>query len=253
MIQGAVTHLLGDRATAQTLLKEAVRKASGVAPAVETVAHAQLCLVALDEGRLGAAEDAASMATRLVTLYSMESYAGSEMPFVAQALTRARRGQAGGARSAIAAADQLMSSARICGWFDAQVRVTAARAQIALGSYGEARSNLAEAAACSRRFPEAPVLAEWLEAADSALESAGDNELWPLTPAELRLLPMLPSHLTFAEMADRLSVSTNTVKTQIRSIYRKLGVFSRSEAVACAEATGLLDRSRDDAQSPVSG
>ena len=56
-----------------------------------------------------------------------------------------------------------------------------------------------------------------------------------LTPAELRLLPLLTTHLSFREIADRLFVSRNTVKTQAISVYRKLGASSRSEAVDRAE------------------
>ena len=52
-----------------------------------------------------------------------------------------------------------------------------------------------------------------------------------LTTAELRILPLLPTHLSFPEIAGQLSVSPHTVKSQVRSIYRKLGVSSRSEAV----------------------
>jgi LuxR family maltose regulon positive regulatory protein len=52
-----------------------------------------------------------------------------------------------------------------------------------------------------------------------------------LTTAELRLLPLLPTHLSFREIAGQLYISPHTVKTQVTSIYRKLGVSSRSEAV----------------------
>jgi LuxR family maltose regulon positive regulatory protein len=62
----------------------------------------------------------------------------------------------------------------------------------------------------------------------------------PLTPAELRLLPYLQTHLTIREIGDRLFVSRNTANSEIRSIYRKLGVFSRSDAVQRAMAVGLL-------------
>ncbi len=62
----------------------------------------------------------------------------------------------------------------------------------------------------------------------------------PLTPAELRLLPYLQTHLTMREVADRLFVSRNTVSTQVGAIYRKLGASSRSEAVERATAIGLL-------------
>ena len=62
----------------------------------------------------------------------------------------------------------------------------------------------------------------------------------PLTPAELRLLPYLQTHLTIREIGERLFVSRNTVNSEIRSIYRKLGVSSRSDAVRQAMAIGLL-------------
>lgn len=62
----------------------------------------------------------------------------------------------------------------------------------------------------------------------------------PLTPAELRLLPYLQTHLTIREIGERLFVSRNTASSEIGSIYRKLGVSSRSEAVARAVDQGLL-------------
>ena len=62
-----------------------------------------------------------------------------------------------------------------------------------------------------------------------------------LTIAELRILRFLPSHLSFREIATRLHVSANTVKTQAHAVYRKLGATSRSEAVARAREVGLVD------------
>ena len=60
-----------------------------------------------------------------------------------------------------------------------------------------------------------------------------------LTAAELRLLPLLPTHLSFQEIGERLYLSKNTVKTQAYSVYRKLGVTSRSEAVTRTHELGL--------------
>jgi ATP/maltotriose-dependent transcriptional regulator MalT len=57
---------------------------------------------------------------------------------------------------------------------------------------------------------------------------------------ELRLLPLLTSHLTFGEIGGRLQLSPHTVKTQAVSIYRKLGVSSRSQAIHHAQQLGLL-------------
>jgi LuxR family maltose regulon positive regulatory protein len=52
---------------------------------------------------------------------------------------------------------------------------------------------------------------------------------------------MLPTHLTFREMGERLNVSRHTVKTQAMSVYRKLGVSSRSEAIERVHQVGLLN------------
>ena len=61
-----------------------------------------------------------------------------------------------------------------------------------------------------------------------------------LTDRELAVLAHLPSRMRNREIADELFVSVNTVKTQIGSIYRKLGVTERNEAVTRAEQLGLL-------------
>ena len=70
--------------------------------------------------------------------------------------------------------------------------------------------------------------------------SAGALGASSLTTAELRLLPLLPTHLSFREIGERLYVSRHTVKTQAISIYRKLGVSSRSEAIVPVHELGLL-------------
>ena len=62
----------------------------------------------------------------------------------------------------------------------------------------------------------------------------------PLTPAELRLLPYLQTHLTIAEIGQRLFISRNTVSSEVGSIYRKLGVTTRGAAVERAVSLGLL-------------
>ena len=61
----------------------------------------------------------------------------------------------------------------------------------------------------------------------------------PLTAAEQRILTLLPTS-TYAQIADTLFISRNTVKTHLRSIYQKLGVASRSEALERAVDLCLL-------------
>ncbi len=61
----------------------------------------------------------------------------------------------------------------------------------------------------------------------------------PLTAAELRILKLLPTS-TYLQIAATLYISRNTVKTQLRSIYQKLGVASRAEAIERAVDLRLL-------------
>jgi LuxR family maltose regulon positive regulatory protein len=61
----------------------------------------------------------------------------------------------------------------------------------------------------------------------------------PLTAAELRILKLLPTS-TYLQMADTLYISHNTVKVHLRSVYQKLGVTSRSQAIQRAVDLRLL-------------
>jgi LuxR family maltose regulon positive regulatory protein len=60
-----------------------------------------------------------------------------------------------------------------------------------------------------------------------------------ITERERTLLQLLPSHLSYAEIAAELYLSVNTVKSNLKTLYRKLGVSSRSEAVRRARAAKL--------------
>ena len=62
-----------------------------------------------------------------------------------------------------------------------------------------------------------------------------------LTAAELRLLPLLATHLSFPQIGEEFFLSRHTIKSQAVSIYRKLGVASRSPAVTRARELGLLE------------
>jgi LuxR family maltose regulon positive regulatory protein len=62
----------------------------------------------------------------------------------------------------------------------------------------------------------------------------------PLSRQELRVLRLLVAGQTYAEIAEALIVSPNTIKTQVSSIYSKLGVSRRAEAIAASGRLRLL-------------
>jgi LuxR family maltose regulon positive regulatory protein len=68
----------------------------------------------------------------------------------------------------------------------------------------------------------------------------GDGSVPLLTPRELSLLWDLPSLMTVAEIAEARAVSPNTVKTQLRSLFHKMGVASRRDAVSAGRRYGFL-------------
>lgn len=78
-----------------------------------------------------------------------------------------------------------------------------------------------------------------VRAAQAATPGANRTIAEPLTAAEQRILQLLPTS-TYAQIANSLCISRNTVKTHLRSIYQKLGVTSRSEAVERAVDVHLL-------------
>ena len=70
--------------------------------------------------------------------------------------------------------------------------------------------------------------------------ASAPDQVWPLSPAELRVLRFLPTNLSRPQIASELSVSVNTVNTHIRNIYAKLNAQDRSSAVHRARQMRLL-------------
>ncbi len=75
---------------------------------------------------------------------------------------------------------------------------------------------------------------------DRLPRSAGSSSSAPLTESELAVLRFLPSHMTNQEIADSLFLSINTIKTHLSSVYRKLGVPNRRQAIAQGRKLDLL-------------
>jgi LuxR family transcriptional regulator, maltose regulon positive regulatory protein len=125
-----------------------------------------------------------------------------------------------------------------------QARVELGGVYLAIGDAAGAATLLREVDDVLRRRPRLGTLVAEAEALRSRLSKRrglGIVGASALTAAELRVLPMLCTHLSFPQIGGEMFISRHTVKSQAMSIYRKLGVGSRAEAVARARDLGLLD------------
>ena len=244
LLAGVSHQLAGDRQRARAALDDGARSSAVAAPHVQALCLAQLALLEIDGEDWDAAAIPAERARSRVEGCGLANYPIVALVYAVSALTRSHSGPVADAdrdlRTATRLVDQLVD---FIPWYEAETRVTLARASLSLSDVAGARSLIAGAGRLVRRIPEAPTLRAWVTEACSQLEaatgSAGDG--LTLTAAELRVLRMLPTHLSFPAIARQLFVSPNTVKTHVRALYRKLDASSRSEAVSRATAAGLLD------------
>jgi LuxR family maltose regulon positive regulatory protein len=126
----------------------------------------------------------------------------------------------------------------------AEVRVARSRLARATSDLEHARRAISEFADPGRLPALADAVEEKLAAA--RLSAGNRNLIEAPSPAELAVLRGLAAGLSRREIGERLYISLNTVKSHTRELYRKLGANSQTDAVARAEALGLLDS----AQSP---
>jgi LuxR family transcriptional regulator, maltose regulon positive regulatory protein len=243
LLVGVSSHLRGDLAGGRSKLEEGARVASTGAPNVECLCRAQLALLDLEEGERESARESASRAIGIVDRFGLGNHPTQALVIATSALVKALDGQSDSAARELALVGTLLERfSDFSPWYEAETRIVLARALLLLDEVTDARERLGEAGRYLDRTPDAVVLRAWIERAwNDADASRAVTGRWPLTPAELRLLHLMPTHLTFPKIAEELFVSTNTVKTQAQSIYRKLEVASRAEAVACARSAGLLE------------
>jgi LuxR family transcriptional regulator, maltose regulon positive regulatory protein len=212
-----------------------------------SLAHAQLALLAARHGAWAEAGESARAAQATVDQAGLGEYSTSALTFVAAARVALHEGRPDEARTAVAGAHRLRPLLdHGLPWLTTQVGLELARSHLALAEPGPARTVLAETLSVLGLRPKLGVLVEDAHLVrDQVAATSGPDGAWAmsLTGAELRLLPYLATHLTFPGIATRLFISRNTVKSEAVSIYRKLGVSSRSDAIERAVEVGLLDGS----------
>jgi LuxR family transcriptional regulator, maltose regulon positive regulatory protein len=242
-LEGVALHLQGRSGDALARLHEAVSLSSLEQPNVHAWALAQLAICAMHGGDLVGARDFAEQARVEVERTGLQEYAPAALVYAASALACAHwRQPAEARRDAARATRSFALLSGLAPWLSTEGRVVAAETYLALGDPAHARESLRAAERDLSRLGNAPVLRARFEAARRA--ATGQAQVTngpPLTAAEIRVVQYLPTHLSFREIAARLHVSRNTVKTQVMSSYRKLGASSRTEAVELAKALALLD------------
>jgi LuxR family maltose regulon positive regulatory protein len=246
--RGVAHALLGATARATHDLTAAVEKGTA-AGAVDVVfaAQAQLALLAARQGVWDEAGQRARAAQAVVEEAGLGDYASSALAHVATARVALHEGRPEDARTALTRAHRLRPMLdHGLPWITVQVGLELTRAHLALADPSAARTVLSETEQVLELRPDLGFLVEDArELHEHVAATAGSGGAWAmsLTGAELRLLPFLATHLMFPEIASRLFISRNTVKTEAVSIYRKLGVSSRSSAIERAVEVGLLDAS----------
>jgi LuxR family transcriptional regulator, maltose regulon positive regulatory protein len=238
-------HLLAghpDEARAVLAEASAAAAASGNADTI-VICESELALLAMDRGQWPEAVSRLERALATIDEHRMDDYVTCLLAFAGAARLAVHRGDLTEARCQLTRAMRARPSATYAFPFAAvRLRLQLAKVCFSIAEVVTARQLLRETDDILTHRPALGILTEEVEdfrrvLASSSAEVTGRAAL---TPAELRLLPYLQTHLTANGIAERLFVSSHTVKAEVKSIYRKLGVSSRHDAVQKATAIGLL-------------
>ena len=208
------------------------------------ICDSELALLAIDRGDWQEAAGRLERALATIDEHRMHDYVGCLLAFAEAARLSLRRSDPSEAHRQLTRAMRARPSATyVFPYVAVRLRLQLAKVYLALAEVAIARQLVRETDDILRHRPALGTLVGEIEdfrrvlAPSATTEVAGRS---PLTPAELRLLPYLQTHLTVERIAERLFVSSWTVKTQVKSVYRKLGVSSRNDAVQKAATIGLL-------------
>ena len=204
--------------------------------------ESELALLAMDRGQWA---EAAGLELALTTIAEkrLHNYVMSALAFAGSARLSVHHGDLNEAHRQLTRAMRARPSATYALPFMAvRLRLQLAKVYLAIADPATARQLLRE---IEEILSHRQALGTFINEVDElrrvlTSSATGETAASHLTPAELRLLPYLQTHLTADRIAERLFLSPHTVKTEVKSIYRKLGVSSRHDAVRQATAVGLL-------------
>jgi LuxR family maltose regulon positive regulatory protein len=245
LCQGIARILRGDLDGGDAFLADAISLGEVGAPETLATALASRSLVAMAHHEWSQAEAFAGQARSVVRRGRLEQSPVTPLLCAVLARVALHRGDSAAARQQLISAQRmrpLLSYAYP--HLAVQVRIELIRVHLALADFAGARTLMGEIDELLRRRPGLGTLADEADVLRARLaqeHGASVPGASALTTAELRLLPILTTHLSFPEIAAELFVSPHTVRSQMKSIYRKLGVNSRNQAVTRAREAGLLE------------
>jgi LuxR family transcriptional regulator, maltose regulon positive regulatory protein len=244
LLEGVADVLAGETDRADPILAHAAEVATHIgALPTASAALAQRALVAIARHDWMQAETLIEGALEIARLGQLNDYEMSPLIHAVTARTALHHGDVARAQDHLARAARLRPRRTAALPLRAvQTLLELARVHLGLTDAAGARILLREIRDILRQRPHLGLLPTQADQLQSQLDMLGETTASAarLTTAELRLLPLLSTHLTFREMSQRLHVSPHTVKSQALSLYRKLGVSSRSQAIQRMQQTGLL-------------
>jgi LuxR family transcriptional regulator, maltose regulon positive regulatory protein len=208
------------------------------------ICAAQIAGLAMDRGEWEEAADQLNLALDTIEAQRLHDYVFSLPALAGAARLSLHHGDVKEAHRQLAQAMRArLSATYLLPYHSVRLRLQLARVYLALAEQATVRQLLREIDDIVSRRPALGTLIDEVDGLRDVLESRASPKATgtvPLTPAELRLLPYLQTHLTADMIAERLFLSSHTIKTEVKAIYRKLGVSSRNDAVQRATAIGLL-------------
>ena len=246
LVQGIARVLSGDLDGGAAALQEAVSIADELDSAeTSAVALCEQSLLAIARGDWNQAEILAERADATLNRAGMEDSFATPMVCAVRARTALHRGDVPAARRELVRAQSVRSLLTYAiPHLAAQGRIELARVHLTLADTAGARTLMREIDEILRCRPGLGTLLGEVQALRTRLTAErrpGVPGASSLTAAELLLLPLLSTHLKFAEIATQMFLSTSTIKSQAASIYRKLGASSRTQAVARSRELALLE------------
>jgi LuxR family transcriptional regulator, maltose regulon positive regulatory protein len=244
-VRGFSLYLSGEPGSAEALRRAVL---SGVAdPAIQLTAMSVAALVAIAEGRPAEGSALADAALRVAD-DSLGETPQASLAYLAVAAVWAEQGRLEEARRELLRALQLRRHwLGMSPWATTEIMFRLAAVLHGLGDDAGAATLATEIDDVLMSLPDgADAQRTRLEllrhrlGAGSGAEPAGDGQVQGLTNREMTVLRMLRGTMSVAEIAQELELSSNTIKTHTRAIYRKLAVSTRPAAVTRARELGLL-------------